>query len=161
MTVPIDDYANIDVWSTEIATSSGTAYSVGDCLGSYCQLIDFDNLKPQNFQIKWANIVDRDMQGANVDLIFLAQSLATTTMTDNLPFSLTNFDAARVNDIAHITDHSAYGLSGISRSGPIDIAVRIRSAGDVLGVVPVARNPRTHTSVAGLLLKLGIIQSDK
>lgn len=161
MTRPVDDYAKGDVWSIEVATSSGVAYSVGDAIGSYYQIADFDNMKSSAFEIKWANVVDSDMQSANLDLIFLSQSLASTTLTDNLPFSLTNSDADRVNDIAHVTDHNNYGLSGISRSGPLDITVRLRSIGDVLGVVPIAKNPRTHTGTAQLLLKLGIVQLDQ
>lgn len=154
------DYQKFDTLRLAVATTSGVAYAAGDVIGNKYALADFDPLQPEGFKITGARLFDLDGNAANVDLYFWAQSPSAGTFQDNsaLAIAATAAEAYKSVGVVHITDHCGLGGAGLSQTNA-DLAVRLRSAGDQLYVVPVARAARTHTSVAGLLLSLNIEQA--
>jgi hypothetical protein len=157
-----EDYKNVDVYEAEI-TGNTDAYAAGDLVGSVIQLMDVDDLKPRSGRIISAQIIDLDNQQKNMDLAFFCRSLtaAATVITNNAALSVAGADRKKFIDGCHLTDHISLGATGVSKANNLDIAFRLRSAGDGLFCAPIAREARTQTSVASLLLKLGIIQDNK
>jgi hypothetical protein len=154
------DYTKYDIWEIEVVTTSSGAYAAGDVLGSAYNLLDYDALKPIAGVIRSAQLIDRDACAANVDIAFLSSSVTATTIEGNSALALADADACRVIDVARITEHVQLGGSCLSRSGEVNIPFRLRSVGEQLQVIPIVRGAREHTSVAGLLLRLGIEQSE-
>jgi len=152
------DYKKYDIYETEILTSSAVAYAAGDVVGSAYQLMDYDAYKPVSGVIRSAQVIDRDNQAKNMDLIFLTSSLTGATIADNGALSIPASDAPKMLDGCAVTHHISAGATGISRSGSLNIPFRLRSNGEALQVIPVAREARTHTGIAQMLLRLGIEQ---
>lgn len=152
------DNLKTDEISIELVTSSGVAYAVGDVIDTCRKVTWLDGKQPETFKINRVTLFDRDMQNANVDVAFLNSSPISGTFTDNAAVSMTDQMGEKIIDIVHLYDHTSLTASGMSRSGQLDIPVRLRSlaAGDGLCVIPIAQQARTHASVGSLVLKLGI-----
>lgn len=153
-------YSSIELWTGDLVTTSGVAYASGDLVGANIPIAFTDpnpGLKHTTGRIKSVIITDRDVQAANMDLLFFSQSFTgASTFTNNSALTLAVEDLEKNIGAAHITDHTsvttAYGIS----QGSCDIPFALQSAQTALQALMLTRGTPTYTSTRALLVKIGV-----
>jgi hypothetical protein len=150
-----------DVWSLTAVTSSGVAYTTGDCIGGKLTFSDqTDAAKCTSGIVTALTIIDKNKQSANYDFYLFDTEPLTSSFTDNASFGLVAGDLdklcpgtpVRVN--AQITD----GANGYTMVDGLSIPFRCRVTPSLYGCLVSAGSTPTFTSTSAILARLGIIQ---
>lgn len=140
-----------------VVTTDTNIYASGDALST--QLLSFadqEGRKCNSGRITKAVVMDKDNQRANMDLILFAESASNSVFWANAPFGINDADGSKIAGVLHITDHTNCGSLGVSQWEG-DMPFRLRS-GNTLYALPVSRGTPTYSSVASLIIRLGILQ---
>ena len=155
--------------NTDISTKSVTVcatptidtniYAAGDAVGG---LLTFSNaLRPNAFSgvITGAYILDKDAEGANLDLIIFNANPSASTVTNNAALDLADADLSKAIEPISISSHTAFNSNdnGISGSGSLTRTVQTSSSVTLYGALRAVATP-TYTSASDLTVCIGVLQ---
>lgn len=135
--------------------SNAVAYAAGDLVGG--KLTFANALRKSTGLITGALVLDKDKQGADLDLIIFSADPTGTTFTDNGVFAPATADLANIVAVVQITADSAFSANGVSFNQNISVPVYTAAGGNLYGAL-VTRSAQTYTSTSAITLLVAFTQ---
>jgi hypothetical protein len=147
---------NEDVVTKTVTLSLDTsAYASGDVLADTQEIADAMFTPGGTGEIQSINVLDKDDQGVEIDLVFLKTNVALGT--ENAAPAITDTNAAQILGIVNVPAASQIDFGGarLATVKEIDLPVSAASGSKSIFVAAVTRGTPTHTA-AGIVLYVTI-----
>lgn len=140
-------------------TISTSAYASGDLIGTKMTLTGATSASVPNGTIVSVELIDKDAEAANVEVVFFDANPSNTTFTDNAAFAPTDADAANIICVREVQKHFAFSTNGVSEAQNMaPCPFYLGGTNTTIYAAIVSRGTPTYTSTSDLTLRVGIFQ---
>lgn len=154
-------YAEVVTTKTAVVEAAPTvdtsAYATGELIGGKLTLTNATAYTVYSGIISNVTIIDKDKEGADLDVVFFDTDPTATTFTDQAAFDPADADALNIICTISLTTDVAFANNGLSYANNQNCPFKTNSSNTIYAAI-VSRGSPTYTSSSDLLLRVGILQ---
>lgn len=159
--VPISAFAQVVSTKTTVVEAAPvvdtSAYATGELIGGKLTLANATASSTFTGIISNVVIIDKDKEGADLDVVFFDTNPTATTFTDQAAFDPDDVDLLNIICTVSVTTDVSFSDNGMSYANNVNCPFRTTDNSTIYAAI-VSRGSPTYTSSSDLLLRVGILQ---